>query len=88
MNADTHGSIPADLLTALKAAGAAEAFVAMSPSCQREHLNAIDEAKKPETRARRIEGCIKMVKAMSKANSNRARKEADRTPRARKAAPK
>ena len=55
---------PADLVEALKAAPPAwEHWRALSPSHQREHVAAIEEAKKPETRARRIEGAVRMVLA-------------------------
>jgi hypothetical protein len=47
-----------DLRTALDAAGLAEAFSALSYSHQREYVTWIDEAKKPETRARRIAGTV------------------------------
>ena len=53
---------PADLLRALKAnPGAADGWRALSYSHQREHVEAIEEAKKPETRARRITAAIKMI---------------------------
>jgi hypothetical protein len=47
-----------DLRTALDAAGLAETFTALSYSHQREYVTWIDEAKKPETRARRIAGTV------------------------------
>lgn len=62
---------PKDLKAALTTAGALAAFDALPPSHRREHINAIDEAKKPETRARRIENCVKMVSSM---NTTKARK--------------
>ncbi len=43
-----------DVREALEAAGALEAFLAQPPSHQRQHLRYIDEAKRAETRARRI----------------------------------
>jgi hypothetical protein len=43
-----------DLRTALDGAGLAATFAALSYSHQREYVTWIDEAKKPETRARRI----------------------------------
>jgi hypothetical protein len=53
---------PADLLQALKAnPGSLERWRELSYSHQREHVEAIEEAKKPETRARRIEGALRMV---------------------------
>ena len=51
--------IPQDLKAALTTAGALATFERMAPSHRREHINAIEEAKKPETRAGRIENCVK-----------------------------
>lgn len=53
---------PADLVKALKASpGALERWRALSYTHQREHVEAIEDAKKPETRARRIAGAVSMV---------------------------
>jgi hypothetical protein len=53
---------PADLLKALRASpGALERWRALSYTHQREHVEAIDDAKKPETRARRIDAALRMV---------------------------
>lgn len=52
---------PADLLKALKAGGAHAAWQALSFTHQREHVEAIESAKKPETRARRIERAVAMI---------------------------
>jgi hypothetical protein len=58
---------PPDLVQALKAtAGALERWRALSYSHQREHVEAIEAAKKPETRARRIEGALRMVRGTGK----------------------
>jgi hypothetical protein len=54
---------PADLVTALKAASVWERWTSLSYSHQREHVGAIEEAKKPETRARRIERAVQMVRS-------------------------
>ena len=54
---------PADLVKALKAASAWDAWQDLSYSHQREHVEAIDGAKKPETRTRRIERAIEMVRS-------------------------
>lgn len=54
--------VPDDLAAALAAAGAREAFDKLSFSHRREHVNAINEVKKPETRARRITKAIEMLK--------------------------
>ncbi len=43
-----------DVREAFEAAGVLEASLAQPPSHQRQHLRHIDEAKRPETRARRI----------------------------------
>lgn len=52
--------VPADLARALEAAPAAwDAWQALSYSHQREHVESIEAAQKPETRARRIEKAIR-----------------------------
>lgn len=53
---------PPDLRRALKAAGVADRWKALSYTHQREHVEAIEEAKKPETRARRIAAAVAMVR--------------------------
>lgn len=60
---------PADFVTALKAASAWERWTSLSYSHQREYAGAIEEAKKPETRARRIEGAVQMIRNMKSARS-------------------
>ena len=55
---------PADLVKALKAAAPAWArWQELSYSHQREHVEAIEGAKKPETRTKRIAGAVKTVRA-------------------------
>jgi hypothetical protein len=54
---------PADLVKALKTASVWDRWQRLSFSHQREHVDAIDEAKKPETRVRRIERAVAMVRA-------------------------
>jgi hypothetical protein len=54
---------PADLVKALRAAGALPRWKELSYTHQREHVEAIEEAKKPETRARRIANAVTMVAA-------------------------
>ena len=55
---------PADLVRALKAAPQAwERWRELSYSHQREYAEAIAEAKRPETRDRRIEGAVRMIAA-------------------------
>ncbi|MGZ0148395.1 YdeI/OmpD-associated family protein [Kribbella sp. WER1] len=53
--------VPGDLAAALAEAGVREAFDKLSYSHRREHVQAINEAKKPETRARRIAKAVEMV---------------------------
>jgi len=54
---------PADLVKALKAASAWDRWQELSFTHQREHVEAIEEAKKPETRVRRIERAVQMVQS-------------------------
>ncbi len=54
---------PADLAKALKAAPSVwAAWKALSYTHQREHVQAVEEAKKPETRARRIERAVQALR--------------------------
>lgn len=55
--------IPNDFAVALKKAGVAEFFDGYPPSHKREQLRVIADAKKPDTRARRIESAVKMIAA-------------------------
>lgn len=58
-------SPPADLVRALKAAPPAwDRWRELSYTHQREHAEAVEEAKKPETRARRVAKAVEMVRAM------------------------
>jgi len=53
---------PDDLVAALKAAPAAwSRWTALSYTHQREHVEAVEEARKPETRARRIARAVEML---------------------------
>ena len=55
---------PPDLVKALKATpGAWDRWCELSYSHQREHVEAIEEAVKPETRTRRIAGAVAMITA-------------------------
>jgi len=55
---------PADFMKALKAANPAwDRWRELSYSHQREYAEAIEEAKKPETRARRIEIAVRAIRA-------------------------
>lgn len=53
--------VPEDLAAALAAAGARETFDALAPSHRKEHVRAILDAKKPETRERRIAAVIEKL---------------------------
>lgn len=50
--------VPADFAKAMRAAGVRKAFDALAYSHRKEHVRVIEEAKKPETRQRRIEAAI------------------------------
>lgn len=57
---------PADLAKALKASpGAWDRWQKLSFSHQREYVEAIEEAKKPETRARRVARAVEMIASRS-----------------------
>ncbi len=55
--------VPKDLAAALKKAGVRAAFDALAFTHRKEHVRAIEEAKAPETRARRIEKAVAMMLA-------------------------
>ncbi|WP_405071332.1 YdeI/OmpD-associated family protein [Kribbella sp. NBC_01510] len=55
--------VPADLAAALQEAGLRKAFDALSYSHRREHVNAINDAKRPETRVRRISKALEMLES-------------------------
>ena len=54
---------PADLVEALKASSAWDRWQELSFTHQREHVEAIEDAKKPDTRLRRIDRAVQMVRA-------------------------
>lgn len=58
--------VPIDFAAALKKAGARAAFDTLAFTHRKEHVRAIEEAKAPETRARRIEKAVAMVKGKKK----------------------
>ncbi len=63
---------PPDFVRALKSAPPAwERWRALSYSHQREHVEAIAEARKPETRARRIERATQMIRLGGKPGAGR-----------------
>jgi len=65
-NEERTVAIPPDLAEALAAGGLSESFAAMSYSHRKEHVRAIEEAKAPETRARRIHKAVEMIAAKRK----------------------
>ena len=54
--------VPKDLAEALKKAGMTDVFAKMSFTHQKEYVNAVNDAKKVETRIRRIEKTIEMLR--------------------------
>ena len=58
--------VPKDLAAALKKSGARKAFDALAYTHRKEHVRAIEEAKAPDTRTRRIEKAVAMVLAKQK----------------------
>jgi hypothetical protein len=68
---------PPDLLKALSARKSAKAaWDKLSYSHRKEYINAIEEAKKPETRARRIAKAVEMIAPISKLKIEPAKKQA------------
>lgn len=53
--------VPDDLAAALGAAGATERFAALAPSHRKEYVRWITEAKKAETRAKRVADAVVMI---------------------------
>lgn len=56
-------AVPGDLAAALEAAGVREAFDAQAYTHRKEHVRAVEEAKKPETRVKRIQKVVEMLQA-------------------------
>jgi hypothetical protein len=54
-------AIPKDLQAALRAAGAEEAFKTITPGKRSYAIRLIDDAAKPETRAKRIQDAVKIA---------------------------
>jgi len=54
-------AVPDDLAAALEAAGATGAFARLAPSHRKAHVTAVEGAKAPETRQRRIEAAVAKV---------------------------
>ncbi len=57
--------VPKDLAAALKTAGLRPVFDKLAFTHRKEHVRAIEDAKKSETRQRRIEKAIEMLRAKS-----------------------
>ncbi|MGY1778914.1 YdeI/OmpD-associated family protein [Geodermatophilus sp. SYSU D01036] len=53
--------VPPDLAEALAAAGVREAFDRLSPTHRKEHARSVADAKRPETRARRVSAVVAAV---------------------------
>jgi hypothetical protein len=62
-DAERTVDVPEDFAVALEGAGVREVFDKLSFSHRREHVAAINDAKKPETRARRIAKAVEMIAA-------------------------
>ncbi len=60
--ADRVVEVPDDAAKALAKAKLRKAFDALAFTHQKEHIRAITDAKRPETRAKRIEGMIKKLR--------------------------
>ena len=58
--------VPPDLAAALEKSGLSESFSKLSYTLQKEAVNAVREAKREETRIRRIEKTIEMLKEKKK----------------------
>jgi hypothetical protein len=54
-------AIPDDLAAALEGAGAGDAFARLAPSHRKAHVTAVESAKAPETRQRRIDAAVAKV---------------------------
>lgn len=73
---------PPALAAALRAAGAMPGYRALCFTHQREHAEAVRDAKKPETQARRIDLCLRAALARAAAPAKPApRKRSEQTPR-------
>ena len=54
--------VPDDLAAALQGAGLADAFAKLAPSHRKAHVTAVESAKSPETRQRRIEAAVEKIR--------------------------
>lgn len=53
--------VPDDLRAALESAGVTDRFAGLAPSHRKAHVMAVEQAKAPETRRRRIEAVVEKV---------------------------
>lgn len=60
--AERTADVPDDLAAALAAGDAAGAFAALAPSHRKEYVRWITEAKKAETRAKRVADAVSMIR--------------------------
>lgn len=65
-NAPRTVDVPADLAAALKKAGVLAAFDSMSFTHRKEWVKALQDAKRPETRAKRVADCVEAVRSRRK----------------------
>ena len=68
--------VPKDIAAALKAGGLAEFFAGCTNSHRREYLKWIEEAKRPETKRKRIAQAVKMISAKSAQDAARSKTKA------------
>jgi len=54
-------AVPADFAKAIKKAGLTATWEKLSFTHRKEHVRAIEEAKRPETRTKRIEKALEML---------------------------
>lgn len=54
-------AVPDDLRAALESAGVTDRFAGLAPSHRKAHVTAVEQAKAPETRRRRIEAVVEKV---------------------------
>lgn len=67
--------IPAEFADALRAAGLTDFFAGCTGPHQNEYLKWIAEAKKPETRQKRIADAVQMIAAKSAEEAKRAKRK-------------
>ncbi len=66
--------LPQDLSSALKQAGLSDFFAGCTPAHQREYLQWIASAKRPETKTERIRKAVKMLADKHAQETNRSAK--------------